>query len=68
MVSWISKIFLPENPNELCDGLKLILLEKKAGNPTNIINEETEAIVDNLLEYESISTKQLEFLLLKCLI
>ena len=40
MASGISTIFLPENPNELCDRLKLLLQQKKAGKNSDIINEE----------------------------
>ena len=39
MASGVSKtIFLSSDPNELCDGLKLLLQEKHAGNNSNIIN------------------------------
>ena len=53
--------------NELCDRLNLVLQEKQAGNSSDIINEEIIAIVDTLLEYQCISTKQHKFLLLQCL-
>ena len=57
--SGLSKtIFLPSDPNELCDRLKLLLQEKQAGNNSDIINEEIVAIVDKLLEYECICKKQ----------
>ena len=32
-------IYLPSDPNELCNQLKFLLLEKQAGNKSNIINE-----------------------------
>ena len=67
MASGISTIFLPDNPNELCDRIKLLQQEKQAGNNTNRINEEIVAIADKLLEYKCISTKQHKFLLLNCL-
>ena len=59
-------IFLPENPNELCDRLKLLLREKQTGNNTDIINEEIIAIVDEFLDYKCISMKQHEQFLFKC--
>ena len=56
--SGISTIFLPENPNELCDRLKLLLQEKQAGKKSNMINEEISALVDKPLQYKCISKKQ----------
>ena len=38
--------FLSSNPNELCDRLKLLLQEKRAGNNCNVIDEELFAIAD----------------------
>ena len=65
--SGISKtIFLSENPNELCDRLKLLLQEKHAGNNSNIIDQEIVAIVDKLLEYKCITKKQHKQILIKC--
>ena len=46
MASGNTTIFLSENPNELCDRLKLLLQEKQAGNNSDIINQEIIAIVD----------------------
>ena len=67
MASGISRtIFLSSNPNELCDRLKLLLQEKRAGNNSNIINEEIVAIIDKLLEYKCISKKQHKRILIKC--
>ena len=48
------------------DRLKLLLREKQAANNSDIINEENVAIVDELLEYNCISKKQLQILQLKC--
>ena len=48
LASGISTIFLPSDPNELCDILKLILKEKQAGNVSNIFSEEIFAILDKL--------------------
>ena len=53
--------FLSFNSNECCDGLKLILQEKRAGKISNKINEEIVAITDKLLEKKCISTKQQRF-------
>ena len=65
--SGVSKTrFLPSDPNELCDRLKLLIQERQAGNNSNIIDEEIVAIADNLSEYICISTKQHKFLLSKC--
>ena len=65
--SGVSKtIFLSSDPNEICDRLKLLLQEKQAGNNSDIINEEIIAIVDKLLEYKCISTKQHKQILIKC--
>ena len=66
MASGITTIFLSENPNELCDRLKLLLQEKHAGNNSDIINDEIIIIVDKLLEYKCISKKQHKQILIKC--
>ena len=59
-------IFLSSDANELCDRLKLLLQEKKAGNNSDIINEEIVAIIDKLLEYKCISKKQHKQILIEC--
>ena len=41
MASGISRKSLPENPNELCDRLKLFLQEKRAGNNTENLTIES---------------------------
>ena len=66
MASGITTIFLSENPNELCDRLKLLLQEKQAGNNSDIINQEIVAIIDKLLEYKCITKKQHKQILIKC--
>ena len=67
MASGFSKtIILSSDPDELCNRLKLLLEEKRAGNNSDIINDEIVAIVDNLLEYECISKKQHKQILIKC--
>ena len=55
MASGVTTVFLSENPDELCDRLKLWLQEKNAGNNSDIINMEIITIVDKLLEYKCIS-------------
>ena len=50
--------FFSENPNEVCDRTKLLLQEKRAGNKTNIINEEIFALVDEILENKCITSTQ----------
>ena len=65
--SGVSKtIFLSSDPDELCNTLKLLLEEKQAGNNSDIINQEIVAIVDNILEYKSITKKQHKQFLFKC--
>ena len=59
-------IFLSSNPDELCNSLRLLLQEKHAGNNSDIINKESVAIVDKLLEYKCISKKQHKQILNKC--
>ena len=65
--SSVSKtVFLSSDPNELCDRLKLLPLEKQAGNNSDIINDEIVIIVDEILEYKYISKKQHKHFLIKC--
>ena len=66
MASGVTTIFLSENPNELCERLKLLLQEKHAGNNSDIINDEIVAIIDKLLEYKCITKKQHKQILIKC--
>ena len=67
LASGISRtIFLPSDPDELCNRLKLLLQEKQAGNNSDIINGEVVAIIDVLLKYKCISKKQHKQILLKC--
>ena len=51
-------IFLPSDPDELVDQLKLLYFEKVGGNDSFLINERIIAIIDKLLEYECISPSQ----------
>ena len=65
MASGVTTIFLSENPDELCNRLKLLLQKKQAGNNSDIINDEIVAIVDKFLEYECISKKEHKQILIK---
>ena len=58
MAFGISTLLPSSAPTELCDRLNILLQEKQAENNSVIIKEETIAIVDKLLEYKCISTKQ----------
>ena len=51
-------VFLPSDPDELVDQLKLLYVEKVGGNDSFLINEQIIAIIDKLLEYECISPSQ----------
>ena len=51
-------IFLPSDPDELVDQLKLLYFEKVGRNDNPQLNEEIIAIIDKLLEYECISPSQ----------
>ena len=51
-------IFLPSDPDELVDQLKLLYFEKVGGNDSFLINEQINAIIDKLLEYECITPSQ----------
>ena len=66
VASGFSTIFLSSDPDEICDGLNLLLQEKEEGNDSYVINEEIVAIVIKLLEYKCISKKQQKQLLFKC--
>ena len=66
MASGVTTIFLSENPDELCDRLRLLLQEIQAGNNSDIINEEINAIVDKLLEYKCKTKKQHRQILIIC--
>ena len=64
--SGTSTIFVPYNPNEICDRLKYLLQEKQASKFLNIFNEKTVAIIDKLLEYKCIFKRLHEKMLSKC--
>ena len=45
-------IFLPSDPDETVDKLKLLYFEKVGGNDSFSLNEQIIAVVDKLLKYE----------------
>ena len=65
MASLVTTTFLSENLDEMCDRLKL-LLQKNAGNNSDIINMEIITIVDKLLEHKCISKNQHKQISIKC--
>ena len=66
MASGVTTTFLWENPDELCDRLRLLLQEIQAGNNSDLANQEIVAKVDKLLEYKCISKKEHKEILSKC--
>ena len=58
-------IFLPSDPHELRNRLKLLMQEVQAGNKSDKINDEIIFILDNLLDYKCISKKHKQ-VLIKC--
>ena len=51
-------VFLPSDPDELVDQLKLLYFEKVGGNDDPQLNEQIIAIVDKLLKFECITPSQ----------
>ena len=67
MASGISNtIFLPSDPDEFCDRLKLLLQEKHGGINSKLINEENFAVLDESLEYKCIYKNQHKQILIEC--
>ena len=58
--------FLPSDPYDICDRIKLLLQQKQAGNNFIIINDDFIVIVDKLLEKNCISAKQHRQILIIC--
>ena len=56
--SGLNFVFLPSDPDELVDQLKLIVLEKVGGNDNPMLSEQIIAIADKLLQYQCITTNQ----------
>ena len=51
-------VFLPSDPDELVDQLKLLYFEKVGGNDNPMLSEQIIAIADKFLQYHCISTNQ----------
>ena len=51
-------IFLSVNPDEICNRLRLIIQEKRAGNDANRFDSGVIPIVDKLLDYKCITRTQ----------
>ena len=51
-------IFLPSDPDELVDQLKLLYFEKVGGNDNPMLSEQIIAIADKILQCQSITTNQ----------
>ena len=51
-------VFLPSDPDELVDQLKLLYFEKVGGNDNPMLNEQIIAIADKRLQYQCITTNQ----------
>ena len=56
--SGIKFVFLPSDPDELVDQLKLLYFEKVGGNNNPMLSEQIIAIADKLLHYQCITTNQ----------
>ena len=56
--SGLNFIFLPSDPDELVDQLKLLYFEKVGGNVNPMLIEQIIAIADKLLQYQCITTNQ----------
>ena len=61
-----NKIFLASDFHELCNRLKLLLQEERAGNISDLNNEEIVFIIDKSLEYKCLSKEQHKQVLIKC--
>ena len=51
-------VFLPSDPDELVDQLKLLYFEKVGGNDNPMLSDQIIAIADKLLQYQCITTNQ----------
>ena len=56
--SGLNFVFLPSDPDELVDQLKLLYFEKVGGNDNPILSEQIIAIADKLLQNQCITTNQ----------
>ena len=58
IASGLNFVFLPSDPDELIDQLKLLYFEKVGGNDNPMLSEQIIAIADKLLQYQCITTNQ----------
>ena len=56
--SGLNFVFLPSDPDELVDQIKLLYFEKVGGNDNPMLSEQIIAIADKLLQYQCITTNQ----------
>ena len=56
--SGLNFVFLPSDPDELVDQLKLLYFEKVGGNDNPMLSEQIIAIAHKLLQYQCITTNQ----------
>ena len=56
--SGLNFVFLPSDPDELVNQLKLLYFEKVGGNDNPMLSEQIIAIADKLLQYQCITTNQ----------
>ena len=56
--SGLNFVFLPSDPDELVDQLKLLYFEKVGGNDNPMLSEQIIAIADKRLQYQCITTNQ----------
>ena len=56
--SGLNFVFLPSDPDELVDQLKLLYFEKVGGNDNPMLSERIIAIADKLLQYQCITTNE----------
>ena len=56
-------IFLPSDPDELVDQIKLLYFEKVGGNDNPMLSEQIIASADKLLQYQCITTNQYQNLI-----
>ena len=56
--SGLNFVFLPSDPDELVDQLKLLYFEEVGGDDNPMLSEQIIAIADNLLQYQCITTNQ----------
>ena len=56
--SGLNFVFLPSDPDELVDQLKLLYFEKVGGKDNPMLSEQIKAIADKFLQYQCITTNQ----------